>query len=231
MKNFIKILTPLIYFSSISCIYAQEICNTFFASEKGTKIEMANYDKKDKLVNKNKYEIVDSKPIAGGREFIIQTEIIDANDKLISKVEQNAKCINGDYVTDVRVANPEMMQKDANVKVTIDGDKLFYPSNLSVGEKLKDASVTLKTEMGGMTIMNMTINITERKIEAYETIETPAGKFDCAKITYKMNMKFMGNRTYNSVEYLAKGIGIVKSEQFDDKGKKQSSMIITKISK
>jgi len=46
-----------------------------------------------------------------------------------------------------------------------------------------------------------------------------------------MNMKFMGNRTIKGVEYLAKGIGVVKTEQFDDKDKKVSSLLVTKIEK
>ena len=83
----------------------------------------------------------------------------------------------------------------------------------------------------GMTLMTLNVNIVDRQVAGIETVTTPAGSFECTKITYTMNMRFMGNRSVNCVEYLAKGVGVVKSEQTDDKGRKQSSMLLTKMDK
>jgi hypothetical protein len=41
-------------------------------------------------------------------------------------------------------------------------------------------------------------------VEGMETVETPVGKFYCLKISYDIDMKFMGDRSCKTVEYLAK---------------------------
>jgi hypothetical protein len=39
----------------------------------------------------------------------------------------------------------------------------------------------------------------------------------------------MGTRQMKGVEYLAKGVGMVKSEMYDDKGRKESTTLLTKV--
>ncbi len=229
MKKILTILSSFILLLNINPTVAQD-CGGYFAFKKGMKVEMTSYDKKDKPTVTTKYEVIDYKPVDGGVSLAFAHEVYDGKGKLVSKSESVGKCVGGDYYTDIRNISSDMMPKSPDIKLTVTGDQMIYPRDLKVGDDLKDASINVKTGFeGGMTIMNMNANITNRKVEAYETIETPAGKFDCAKITYTMNMKFMGNRTLKCVEYLAKGVGMVKTEQFDEKGNRQSYMVVTKI--
>ena len=218
-------------FFSFGHLVAQD-CGVYFSSQKGMKIEMVSYDKKDKATAIIKYELIDVKPVADGTALTFSNETYDTKGKLLAKGESTGKCVGSDYYTDIRNLNSEMIPKSADIKMSVTGEQLIYPANLAVGDQLKDASLNVKSGFeGGLTIMNLTANIVDRKVEGFETVETPAGKFDCVKITYTMNMKFMGNRTIKGVEYLAKGIGVVKTEQFDDKDKKVSSLLVTKIEK
>lgn len=219
-------------FSIISLFSMAQECSSYFAFQKGMKIELTSYDKKDKLSATLKYEVLDYKPVNGGFSLVFATETYDPKGKLLVKGESYGKCNNGDYLTDVRNISSEMIPKSADIKMNIDGDQMAYPTNMKVGDKLKDANIKVSSSLAsGMTLMNITASIFDRKVDSFETIETPAGKFDCLKITYTLNVKFMGNRTLSCTEYLAKGIGVVKQEQFDDKGKKQSSLILTKLEK
>ncbi|RYU96337.1 TapB family protein [Emticicia agri] len=227
-----KTLSLLFAFAMLfhSYLLTAQDCGGYFAFKKGMKVEMTSYDKKDKPTVTTKYEVIDYKPIDGGISMAFAHEAYDAKGKLLSKSESTGKCVGGDYYTDIRNITSDAMPKSPDMKVTVTGDQMVYPRDLKVGDILKDASINVKTGFeGGMTLMNMNANITNRKVEAYETIETPAGKFECAKITYTMNMKFMGNRTLKCVEYLAKGVGMVKTEQFDEKGNRQAYMVVTKI--
>jgi hypothetical protein len=196
------------------------------------KIEMTSFDKKDKPSAILKYEVLDYKPVNGGFSLVFSNETYDSKGKLLAKGESFGKCNNGDYITDVRNISSDMIPKSADIKMNIDGDKVVYPARMKVGDKLKDASIKISSTLSsGMTLMNITANITDRKVESAESVETPVGKFDCLKITYTLNTKFMGNRTLICNEYLANGIGVIKQEQFDEKGKKQSSLILTKLEK
>lgn len=226
-----KILITLLFVTAAKVLFAQE-CSTYFSFKKGMKIELASYDKKDKLTATLKYEVLDYKPVNGGFSLVFATETYDPKGKLLVKGESFGKCNNGDYLTDVRNISSEMIPKSADIKMNIDGDQMAYPANMKVGDKLKDANIKVSSSLpSGMTLMNITANISNRKVDTFETIDTPAGKFDCLKITYTLNVKFMGNRTLSCTEYLAKGVGVIKQEQFDDKGKKQSSLILTKLDK
>lgn len=211
-------------------IFGQD-CNGYFAQKKGTKIEIQSYDKKDKPSSTLKYEVLDNSPISGGISMTLKNEMIDNKGRQISSMTLSTNCVNGNFSADVTSVDGNLMPKSADVQVSVTGDKLMYPSTLSAGQKLKDVLATVKTSMGGMTLMTTNINITDRQVESIEMVETPAGKFECAKISYTFSVKFMGNRISKTTEYLAKGVGLVKSESYDDSGKKQSSSILTKYEK
>lgn len=53
------------------------------------------------------------------------------------------------------------------------------------GQQLKDASFTM--EMTGPLPVTISSNITNRKVEALEKVTTPAGTFDCVKVSYDLN--------------------------------------------
>lgn len=226
-----KTFLILLFIVSTIISYAQE-CSGYFKFSKGMKIELNSFDNKDKLTAVLKYEVIDYKAVSGGFSFVFSTQTYDPKGKLLAKGESFGKCNNGDYITDVRNISSDMIPKSADIKMNIDGDKLVYPAKMKVGDKLPDASIKISSTLAsGMTLMNITANITDRKVEAMETVETPAGKFECLKITYILNTKFMGNRTLICSEYLANDIGVIKQEQFNEKGKKQSSSILTKLEK
>ena len=227
MKTLLSLALVLL---NATIIFGQD-CNGYFAQKKGTKIEIQSYDKKDKPSAILKYEVLDNSPIAGGVMMTLKNEMIDNKGRQVSSVTLETKCVNGDFTADITSMGGDFMPKGADIQVSVTGDKLMYPSSLKAGQKLKDVSTSVKTSMGGMTLMTTNINITDRQVEGIEMVETPAGKFECAKITYTSSFKFMGNRVMKATEYLAKGVGLVKSESYDDSGKKQSSSILTKYEK
>lgn len=206
-------------------------CGTYFAFPKGRKFELTNYDKKDNVSAVIKYAVLDAKAVSGGTAFVLETATYDTKGNLLAKGEAEAKCIGGSFYTDVRNISSDMLPKSANITVEVSGDQLMYPAQLNPGDKLKDASFTAKSSMGSMSLMTLTANIIDRKVVGMETVTTPVGSFECVKISYTLSMKMMGNRTMNCVEYLAKGVGVVKSEQTNDKGRKMGSTLLTKLEK
>lgn len=228
MKKYPKILLLiLIGFSS----KAQE-CSSYFNFTKGAKAELTSYDKKDKTVAIMKYEITDYKPVNGGFSLVIASETYDSKGTLLAKGDSFGKCNNGDYKTDIRNISSQMIPKSADIKMSIDGDQMVYPKNMKPGDALPDASFKIASSMAsGMNLLSISGKILNRKVEGTETVETPAGKFECLKISYDLDIKFMGNRSYKTVEYLSKGVGVVKQIQFNDKGKQESSMVLTKLTR
>ena len=224
-----KLLVCLLLAGAAKCTLAQD-CGSYFAFQKGLKFELTSYDKKDKPTALLKYQILDFKPVNGGTSLVFSNETYDAKGSLLAKGESAGKCIGGNYYTDVRNISSDLIPKAANLTMSITGDPLMYPAKLAAGDKLKDASFTIKSALeSGMTLMTINATLTGREVAGTETVETPAGTFECVKIRYTLNVRMMGNRTLTGFEYLAKGIGVVKSEQFDAKGRKQSSLLLTKL--
>ena len=84
-------------------------------------------------------------------------------------------------------------------------------------------------------ILNMLkneINISGAAYMGNETVSTTAGKFDCIKISYLKRTKIvLKTTTLRITEWYAKGIGLVKSEAYDTKGKSYGKTLLTKIVK
>ena len=82
--------------------------------------------------------------------------------------------------------------------------------------------------------MTMNMEVYDRKVEGFESITTPAGTFECVKVTYKARTK-MGtaipiNVNISGAEWFAKGTGIVRTESYDKKDKLTGYTILTEFS-
>lgn len=78
-----------------------------------------------------------------------------------------------------------LMQNRGGMKMTSDG--MAFPLQLTVGSTLPDAMYSAEMEYGGKS-MKITSTIKDRKVEAKEKLVTPAGTFDCYKITAIMEV-------------------------------------------
>ena len=76
------------------------------------------------------------------------------------------------------------------------------------------------------------VNISGAAYMGNETISTTAGKFDCVKISYLQRTKIvLKTTTLRVTEWYAEGVGLVKSEAHDTKGKLDSKTLLVKIVK
>jgi hypothetical protein len=227
-KEHLLLLFILISFN----LKAQNNCEGYFAHKVGSKFEITTYDKKDKVSTILRYEVLKNTSIPNGVDILFANQTLDSKSREIMKSEFTVKCQAGEIFVDATYIASNMIPNAPNMQVSITGEKLIYPNQMKVGQKLNDGQVEVKTTMqGGITLMNLKIKITNRKVEGFETVETPAGKFECVKISYESETKagIAGTQITKNIEYLAKGIGLVKFESFDKNGKKISSQQLTKV--
>jgi hypothetical protein len=230
-----KIILTLFLYLSVQFISAQnEPCNNgYFPNQAGAKFESTFYDKKDMVTAVAKYDIIRMQNTNQGVEVFLKNETYDKKDKLLVQADYALQCRNGMFYADARNwAAPFIAQQSSSgVKINIIGEGIPYPSVMTAGQKLPDAEIEIKSTMqGGISIMNLKMKITDRVAEGTESVTTPAGTFACIKITYNSDVKFgFVKQKSKTTEYLAKGVGIVKAESFDEKGKKVSSQVLTKF--
>jgi len=62
-------------------------------------------------------------------------------------------------------------------------------------------------------------------------VTTPAGTFDCIKMTQDTDVKAIFKMKAKTTTWYTKGVGMVKTENYDKNGKVESSTVLTKFEK
>lgn len=224
-----KIKTALFVFTLVTSFFvsAQNACTAYYPFTEGAKFEMTNYSKKGKIENVTKYHV--SK--IDGNTATIEATVFDDKNKEITTTSYNVTCEGNTISIDFKsLINADMLKQYKDMDIEFSGTNIELPNDLDIGKKLKDANMVMTINMGGMN-MNMTMDIINRSVDSKESITTSAGIFNCFAISYDSQMK-MGIKTSFSVkEWIAEGVGVVKTETYNKKGKLMGYSELTSINK
>ncbi|MDX1350107.1 MAG: hypothetical protein R3279_07665 [Putridiphycobacter sp.] len=199
-------------------------CNTYFPISVGMEWTMKNMDKKGKETSRSTMKVLEALPAEGGLIYKMQGILsVDGKKEEEQITNFEYQCTNNVLKFSMDQFLPESYSTMEGIEIDIDTEGMEVPNELDAGEKLKDASVHITGMMNGMKVMDMTVNITDRIVEKFEDITTEAGTFNCAKITSKTTMRFgFINSSTSSNQWISSKVGIVKTEEFDKKGKLES---------
>lgn len=161
------------------------------------------------------------------RSTVAAIETRDANNFTITV---NAEVLSPDrkplaasqtVTTEVRNGVVEVAPDMGDVK--IEGKIPSYPADMKVGYT-NDYSFTVKT-------MGMEVVTTGKdKVVAEESVSTPAGAFDCFKVETEMAIAVMGqNQQIKTTTWMARGVGVVKSEVRDNAGSLSASQTLVSL--
>jgi len=221
-----------VFISSLITIslYAQE-CVFYYPKTQGAILEYKSFDKKDKLTSRSTQKVKEISENGNVLNATIEYQSFDAKGKDLGINEYKVKCENGIYSVDMKsFLDAQTMASYKDMKIDITSNSLEMPSEMKVGDQLKEGKLVISISSEGMPIMTMTTTITDRKVEAKEMVTTEAGTFDCFKITYTITTKMMIGVRFEVAEWFADGVGSVKTESYS-KGNKMSSTLLTSIKK
>ena len=225
-----KILAfTLIIFSSVF-IESLGQCNAFFDLNQGTQFERESYNAKGKSTGKSEFKVSSFSANSGGFKAKLNMTFYDSKDKLLNNSEIEVSCVEGVYEMDMTGIIPqETLKAFSSLETTMETASLAYPSDLSIGENLENGFIEINAT--SPIPLAMRIDMLNRKIEGKEKITTPAGTFDCYKISYDLQMKSIFSMSSSGVDYIAKGVGVVKTESYKPNGKIGSYSLLTSYSK
>jgi len=106
-------------------------------------------------------------------------------------------------------------------------EAVTIPEDFEVGQYLDDGGIDMT--INGPKKMSISVKIQDRKVMAKENIEVATGKYEAYKINSIIKMDAMITRESKSVEWVAKEVGVVRSEQYDKKGNLSSYTVLTEI--
>jgi len=225
----IKLFVLLAIIASFS--YAQTDCRPYVPTEKGATWEITNYNAKGKVQGTTKYELLDKIVSGDDVTFKINAVSYDKKGKEIYNNAFEAACVDGTF--DFGMAfkmDGEALRAYEDMDVNVDASKFEIPDmDAAAGTKLDDGSLVINVDTGAIN-MKMTILIEDRTVEARENLSTPAGTFDCLVLTQTIKTKMVLNITALSKEWYAEGIGMVRSESYNKRGKLQGYSELTQFS-
>jgi hypothetical protein len=207
-------------------------CNTYFPLTVGMQWTTKNMDKKGKETGRSTIKVLDTKPADDGLIYVMQGILNFEGKEETHETNFEYQCSNNALKMDMDQFIPTEMLENESMTFDVDTDGMMLPENLRVGQKLNDASVQIVGKIEEMKVIDMKVTVFDRMIEKFEDITTEAGTFNCAKLTSKTTMKmaFM-NSTSSSIQWINNKVGIVKTEEYDKKGKLESSSELVEFTK
>jgi hypothetical protein len=207
-------------------------CAQFINAVNGKKLIYTNLDAKGKSTGKFNYNTAkkDASTVA------VHTEVFDKDGKSVGSSDSEAKC-NGNVISiDMKSFIPPASVKQFS-KMQMQGDAkyLIYPLNLKAGQTLDDGSVNIIVNNDGHQMGDIQMDITNRKVEQEETVNTQAGDFNCFRISYdtmiKVKMMGIGFPVHmRVVEWFSPKLARpVKSETYTKNGKLAGTMQLEAI--
>jgi len=124
------------------------------------------------------------------------------------------------YIDMGNFLNKAAFQQEGSIpaEVEVKGNNMQIPLNPVPGQTLPDANIEMSMKMGFVN-MKMSADITNRKVETIEDISVSGGTFKCYKFSGDVNTVAMGIKVQaKSIEWYAKGVGMVRTESYDKKG-------------
>ncbi|MBC2837708.1 hypothetical protein [Robiginitalea sp. SC105] len=231
-KNPIAIAVALLgAFLLPATVQAQE-CSAYYPFREGVRMEYTMYNDKDKVEGTQWQEVTGVSETSEGLEATMNMGFSDDKGKNTFESSYGLTCTGSAIRIDYEslISGP-MMEQYQDMEMDISGTDLELPNNLSEGMELPDANVTMKMKMSGIN-MNMQVDMTNRRVEKKETVSTPAGDFDCYVIYSESHSKMMmANQTFPQRTWLSEGVGMVKTESYNKKGKLVSRMVLTSITR
>jgi len=208
-------------------------CSSIVFFKEGTMTTMTSYNDDGKVTGTTKATYSKVLKAASGSTVTANQENYDKKGKLSTKSEFSIKCVKGILYFDMKMMMPQQ-QAEAykDFEMTVEGADKEIPSEFVVGSNLKDADIkfTFKTKDGAeMPMMKMNIKVTNRKIEAKESITCAAGTYECYKISEDVEVKSMFTIKAKSINWFSKEVGNVKMESYKENGKFVSKSELTEI--
>lgn len=232
MKQTLTFFTAFFCFAVIA--QSQDCKSNFEIFKTGVTLEYTSYDKNDKVGTIMTQKVTSVETVDDTLIAKVDAKGTDDKGKDVFVSQFPIKCHKGTLYFDMRSMVPGMpVSPDGSndMQVEIAGDALLYPSDMQPGQTLPNGHIEMKMSMSGIKVFNSKYYITNRKVEGREPMTTKAGTFDCIKLSYDMEYKFMGSRTSHNEIWYSERVGMVKSIGYTKKGGIDSVMELTRFTK
>jgi hypothetical protein len=223
-----RITTTFLLAMGTLCATAQN-CKNYLLLQNNKRVEMTVYNRKGKEDGKQVWMISNVKNAGKTTTATINTEFFSGKGKSINKSTSQVQCNGGSLQMSMKLMMGEAQLKQMNnATAKASGEFIDYPANIKEGDNLPDGNMQIDYTMEGGMTASIEISVTGRSVGGKESITSPAGTWECYKIT--SNQKIISKVAGIGIpikmevtEWYAPGVGVIKTES------KYGSTLITAI--
>lgn len=196
----------------------------YYPTREGISLTYAEKNGKDKIEGYSQMTVTQTK-VTDERNFSITTATRAMDDKkkeifkepIVATVHVRGGAVEFD---------PSSMAGKMMAGMKITGESFTLPSDASVGTVLGDYSVTVS-----MGAIKTTTNFTDVRVTGKETLNIAGRSLECLIVECTALSKVMGMKQEATEKmWYARGIGQVKMEMYNKKGKLQSAQELIEVS-
>ena len=213
-------------------LFAQDGCYTYFPNTIGNEWSYSSYDKRGRLTHSTLHTL---KVLHSGAatvrtiSFDKDGEPLGLKDKdgniEVMEVDFDVVCSGGDLYMPPESFTSSFFNLFRGLEAEVTGDNVLM-SYADMAEAITLPDYDLQIEIKAARL-KIDISVTDREVIGQETLETPAGSFDCFKVAYTTNTRMsIINKSHTMVAWIAPGIGMVKSETRKGNGRVISKTVL-----
>lgn len=236
-----KSIFYLVCFLMSAFIFRNDACELYIPEKAGAEYDLTHYDNKERPTVLAKYKVLSNSQVGSRTVVRVQYETLsfDKPEQGSTKGEFEAYCEGDKFHFNLSsYSMPNNMQQMKDMELKMQGDMVYLPAKPQVGQDLSGGTATFEMVAKNSPKMPINLNVKttmtylSRKVDSFEKITTPAGSFDCFKIVSDVEVKIaFAKFQAKTSEWVAKGVGLIKSETIDKKGKRVGYSLLTRLKK
>ncbi len=206
-------------------------CTMYFPSKQGSMLVYQYYDAKGKPTSRMTYQVMKTEQTEQGLKIRTREWVETPEHPATDTVLLDFYCRGDSFYIDMRAYLSQLgLDKYKGMDIKVETKNIELPAHPKAGMSLPDASVVAVVTNNGVKLITVSSYLRNRKIEGFEKVTTPAGTYNCFKVTYDLEGKAGFVRTHGkSIVWYTRDIGTVKSENFNKKGKLTSKSELIKV--
>ena len=203
----------------------------------GTVLHYGYLDKKGKQISEATFKLVDKEKITEGTVFnILMETVVDGNPvqvKMKMTSTESEIILDKSFIMSNTIMDQALKYKD--IRVDASGDNPTIPLELKVDDELPNYTLSIKIVVPNIVVTTKA-STTQRKIVRKEEVIIPAGTFEAFVLDEGVfsTVNVMGiniNATGKGTSWVVPGMGIVKQDNANKKGKSTGGYQLIKIVK
>ena len=205
----------ILFLAGLGLAFSALAQSPFTCTTEGAELHYATLDAKGKESSTSVVKVKKVKSSGDTYSITQETQLYIGGQAFTSPITASSTVRNGDVVVDF----------SGGLSLAAEGAGFMLPKDLATGLELPTGEVTVDVQ--GIKVKQ---DITFHKVVAQESLTVPAGTYDCFVVERQYSAKMMGIKVNGIMKtWYARGIGAVKTDTYDKKGKLSTSQVLTKV--